>query len=1126
MKKYSREKIFSLKLEKKLQEFALLMMLILMLPVTVSASKIEKYTVSFEINNLTLKQALDQIEAKLMLNFFFNEDVVDINKKLNLKLNKANLTEVVQSLFGESFGFRLVDDIVVVRKLIDIKHTKLNKRSNLVKGTVLDEMGEPLAGASVSLKGTSDGTFADANGKFQIDTEELKPVLIVSFIGMITKEFIVNRNEDVQIRLDPLSTALDEVVVIGYGTQLKSKLTGSIVDVTGKEIVKKENTNLSSSLQGVFAGMSVSRTSSNPSESALMRVRGITTLQGSNDPLILVDDVPIESIDDVNPKEIESISILKDGASAAIYGSRAAAGVVLITTKRANKGDLKLIYEGDFSISTATKSPNSVASIRYLEMTNEREWNDNDNDGNKYPRYTKQFIDTYLQNHAQNPDKYPITNWKNLLMNDYATTQKHSFSFSGGTENIMSRLTLNSEEHTALYDYQQWNKYSLRVNNDFIFNDYLEFNLDASYKLNHNKGPQVNPLPTAYMYSSIYAATWQNGNIAEGKSGSNIYAMLHEGGHFKWYSHKLHAKFGINFKPIHNLKLTANLAPNFGYNSYKSFRKQIPYWESTNNNQTGNPISYIENFESTNLYEERTEKLKLTSQFLINYYMTFYNNSIHSLLGYEEFSVTHEQFKIKGEKLESDEFPYMSQAPISGIFDNGSYIVENAYRSLFGRLSYDYNHKYFLQLNFRRDGSAKFGQDYRWGIFPSISVGWLISDEQFMKAYKNQISLLKLRASYGELGNDRLGDYLYTSYMEIDNVLFGQGDDIIAQKAAAQKRLAIENITWETTRSLNFATDISLFNNRLEFSFEYYYKRTFDMLLDLSLPSYAGTYDPRYNVGSMNTQGWDFSISYQDSFDKLSYMLSFNISDSKSVIGDINNKRIFSGGTISEEGVEYRTHWGYLSDGLFQTQEEVDNSPVINDKTKPGDVKYKDISGPNGIPDGVIDTYDETYLGGSLPRFVWGASVDLKYKNFDLTIALNGVGKRNSYLSTWVVMPFQRNWFSPPSIIDGKYWSVNNSIEQNQKAEYPRLSKKSENNNYKKSDFWMIDGSYIRLKNITLGYTIPNDYLKFGVNKFRIFVSGHDLFSIDNFPDGWDPEQGVDSYLITKSFKFGLSINF
>ena len=1091
--------------------------------------------IDIDVNEVTYEELFKEIQEHSEFIFFYKDEVLDAKRKVSIRLKEAELSAILEQAFRNTdLDYKIDDRQVVIKKRpsppVGAGDTKVQTivQEFMTSGTVTDGDGVPLPGASIVEKGTSNGTQTDFDGNFSLGVENQNAVLTVSYIGFATEEVAVNGQENINIVLKESAAGLEEVIVVGYGTQAKKDLTGSVSVVDGDEIAARSTTNVSNALQGTVAGVSITRSNSEPGSGNEIRVRGVTTLQGESAPLILVDDVPVSSINDVNPDQIESISVLKDGASASIYGSRAAAGVIIITTKRGKSGVFNMGYSGEYIINTPTETRQTVGAVRYMQMDNEKAWNDNGNDNNEYPTWSEDLIANYPTNSAINPDQFPDTDWRSLILRKSATGYRHNISLSGGSDRLKTNASFGYEYQDALYDGRDWKRYTARVNNDIKISDKMGANLDFALKITRDDRPMLDPTERAIRSAPVYAALWQDGRIAESKSGDNVYAELHEGGYSNSDTYLFYGKVGLFYKPIEDLKISLNLAPNFEFNKYKLFNKSIPYWAFNDPDPLANP-NYIAGHNATQTYlnEVRSNDNTLTTQALVNYDKIIGNHNINGVLGYEEFSAEYERLDVRGTEFVTADYPFLNQAPVDKVFDDGSSISENAYASYFGRLAYNYDSRYYIQGTVRRDGSSRFGKDYRWGSFPSVSAGWVLSNETFMESLESTISFLKLRASYGSLGNDRLGNYLYLSVLQFSNTLIANGNDVEAVRSAAQRFLAIEDVTWETTTSLNFGIDLNMFDSRLSFTGDYFKKETTDMLLDLSIPAFGGYDDPTVNVGSMDTDGWELSLSWRDNIGNLKYGASANIFDSKSIIGDVNGKRLFDGNILSEEGSEFRSWYGYLSDGIYQTQAEVDNSAVTSDVVSPGDIKYKDISGPDGTPDGVINELDKTILGGSLPRYQYGGNLNLEYKKFDLSLTFQGVGKQSFYLSQGFIRPFQESWQSPSFLYESSYWSAYNTTAQNQNASYPRLSENASGNNYTSfSDYWLINGSYLRIKNITLGYTLPSDLLgDSGFSQLRVYVAGNDLFTFDDLPKGIDPEQGS-GYLITKSFLVGVKANF
>jgi len=1077
--------------------------------------------ITLNMSSVAVKEAIKSLNKLSGYTFVYAINDLDTKKIISVSANKKNINEVVeQIIIGQNVTYKIKGKSIIIspKKVI----SDANQSYHRLTGQVTDEKGITIIGAIVTQKGTKNVTTTDLNGFFTMNVP-VDAILKVNLVGYKATEFQTEGNKEVKIILSEEVRDLDEVVVIGYGTLKKTDLTGSVATVNGKDMSKIKAPTLTQSLQGSMSGVSVTRNSSAPGASGTIRVRGITTI-GESDPLIIVDGVPVSNIDDVNSNDVESISVLKDAASASIYGARAAAGVILVTTKRARFGQMGIEYSGSFGIEKPTRFPEVVGVTKYMQMMNEMTWNDAGNPVNgDYAVYTEDDINNWLQRSIENPNQYPNTDWKNILINDYASKQSHQLTASYGGEKIKSNVSVNYENTDGIYNYRNYQKLNIRLNNRFNVGKHLSAIVDFSTLYSENKSPSINPIETAYKYPAIYAATWADGRVAEGKGGGNIYARLHYGGFENVTGTKLAGTFSMEYKPIKDLTITGVWSPSLFFQNGKDFNKQISIYDADDPSVF---LEYVTGATSTSLYEERDNRKTVTKQLLANYNKTFKEkHDLNIMAGYEDYTYFYETLTAQAENFVVTEYPYLDLGPLDYMLNAGN-ATHTAYRSFFGRIIYDYNNKYFGQANIRYDGSSRFHPDYRWASFPSFSAGWVISRESFMKDL-SALSFLKFRASWGTLGNERIGDYPYQSLIGYSNTLFSQGGSPVSNTTAAQVDYAIPDISWETTKTWDIGLDASFFDNRLTLCGDYYDKVTKGMLLELEIPDYTGYGNPQQNAGRMYTKGWEFQIGWKDNIGKLGYSVNFNLSDYKSVMGNLSGI-VFTGDQIIKEGSEYNEWYGYVSDGLYQTQEEVNSSAKLFTSVKPGDLKYVDISGPYGVPDGVINAdYDKVLLGGSLPRYQYGGNLGLDYKAFDLYVAFQGVGKQNRRLNADMVEPFQTGYTTPTKVIEGKYWSVYNTEEQNLKATFPRLSYQSATyNNYLMSDFWLINGAYFRLKNITIGYTLPQKMVeKVGLSNLRVYASGTDLFSLDNYPQGWDPESASDAY-ISRSFSLGLSVKF
>lgn len=1004
-----------------------------------------------------------------------------------------------------------------------------------VTGTVSDSNG-PLAGVMVLNKDNGKWASTDLDGNYTISEIKKGQILEFSFMGYITKKEVWNGQHPYNVLLMEDAMELEETVVIGYGSVKKKDLTGAVGVVNDKIIGQQSTSQLSQSLQGVVPGLSVTRSSSMPGASATIKVRGITTMSDSS-PLILVDGMAVSSLDNVPTEDVRQITVLKDAASAAIYGARAASGVILITTKEASEGQLQIGYNGEVSVITPTEFPSYRTGVKeYMEDYNEWAWNDAGNpEGGEYAGYSKELIDNYMSNNAYDPITYPNYDWKSAILKKASMRHKHNVTMTYGNKVIKSRTSASYENADALYKGLSHERLSLRSRNTIKFSEKWSGALDFSFRQATKKDPHSgSPIKAANMYPSIYAGLYPDGRIAPGKEGSfsNTLGALLEGGNKTNVATMASAKISLSYKPVEGLDITANFTPTYSFVKTKDMQKAVPVYDAYD---TDVILGYVSGCTANALSELRSDAKTFETQVIATYDKTFAKkHNFNVMAGYEDYMYTYEKLTADTNEMELSMFPYMDLANKNSLNVGGS-SYQNAYRSFFGRIMYNYDNRYYLQLNARGDASSRFHKDYRWGFFPSASLGWVVTNEKFMSNV-NWLNHLKLRASVGSLGNERIGNYPYQTYITFNKAIMydSAGTSPVSTMTGAQADYAYKNIHWEKTWSWDAGIDATFLDNRLDFSADYYYKKTTDMLLAVAIPSFTGYSAPDRNAGTMNTRGWEVKLGWADSIGDFSYAVSVNLSDYKSVMGDLGGKQVFnSNGTIITEGEEYCAWYGYKASGLFQNAEEISNSALLVSSVKPGDVKYVDISGPDGTPDGIInDTHDRTVLGSSLPHYIYGGSINLGWKGISFSVLFNGVGHQLSRLTEDMIRPLESQWLPSPSVIrnsDGSrnYWSVYNTDEENLKAKYPRLSHSSgEYNNYKMSDYWLKNSAFLRVKNINLGYTFPKALIsKVNLKGLRVYFNVDDPFCFDNYLKGWDPEAGASTY-IARTWTFGLDLKF
>ncbi len=1065
---------------------------------------------------------LNKIEDESEFFFLFNQKLLDVERQVNVDANNESISKILSEIFEKTNVTYVIKDRQIILTTDNSNQGSEQGQQKKISGKVTDQSGLPIPGASVVVQGTTTGVTTDNDGNFSLILPSDAKTVVISFVGMKSQEVTITGKSVVKVVLEEESIGLQEVVAIGYGTVKKVDMTGAISSVKGATIANRETTQLSSALQGATSGVMVTRTNSAPGSGASIRIRGITTI-GINDPLIIVDGIPVGSMDDVNAKDVESMSVLKDAAAASIYGSRAAAGVILITTKRGKSGTSNINYSYEYGIEKPTQMPTYTGAVQYMQYANEQKWNDNNNVGTQFPVFAQDYIANYPANHASNPDLYPDTDWNSLLFKKSAIRQTHSLTFTSGTKNLQTNASFTLNDVGGLYDLRNYKRITARINNDVTINKYVSATIDLSLRRMEATAPTIDPNLNTQKPAPIYAAMWTNGLVASGKAGDNRYGQLEFGGLNQGWMNQISGKISLDFKPLEGLKLSAIFSPTFNFDKQKVFTKAIPY---TNYNDPNNFVGFIGGYTSTSLSETRSDGYVLTTQFIGNYTKSIKKNNINLMAGYENGYQTAENLGASRDAYELTNFPYLDAGPLTLRGNNGS-AWEYAYRSFFGRAMYNFDNKYYIQVNVRKDGSSRFDPKYRWGTFPSISTGWVISNENFMKGI-SEISYLKLRASWGALGNERIGNYPYQAAISFGSTPLYQGINAVAATTAAQYQYAIPNISWEKTETSDVGLDLNVLNNRLRLSGDYYLKTTKDMLLALQIPPSLGFDNPNQNTGIMNTKGWDFDASWSDKIGDVGYSVSVNLSDFKSKMGDLGGTE-FIGDQIRIKGSEFNEWYGFKSLGLFQDAADVATSPKLYANSKPGDIKYQDISGPNGVPDGMISAqYDRIRLGGSMPRYMYGGNIQLDYKNFDFGLVFQGVGKQNARIFPTMARPLYVAWTAVPTILEGKYWSNNNTAEQNLAAVYPRLSENAAGaNNYMMSDFWMFDGSYFRLKNVTLGYTIPSMLTqKIKLQSVRLYSTVSDAFCLSHYPKGWDPEVSETGYPITMTFIFGVSVKF
>ncbi len=983
-----------------------------------------------------------------------------------------------------------------------------------VNGTVFDSAGESIPGATVVIKGTTKGTLTDMDGKFSLHVAGRESVLSFSHIGYETTDIMVGNQTVLNVTLQEKTTLIDEVVVVGYGTQKKVNLTGSVETVKGDQIIRQPVAQASQALMGLSPGLTVIQESGQPgADEAKLRIRGIGSIDASTDPLILIDGVEGD-MNSINPNDIDNISILKDASSAAIYGARASNGVILVTTKRGKEGQIAINYRNYIGWQDPTNLPDFLGSLDFL----------------KYSEKSQDEVDKYAADMAKDPYKYPDTDWNNLLFSENGFQQYHNISASGGSEKakvVASLGYLDQDGNVKGYNYKRYNG---RFNSDLKINDKLDVNFDLSFSKSERQASVYDLRYTvmeAFRLAPVYPYMWADGSWADGFSGANPIAKVNEGGYNNSSTNSFKGLVKLNYQPVKGLKFSAMYAPSYDDRYEKYFSKTFE--------QVIDPDSHTARKVNDPNQLKQTNKRPFTQNFnaVASYSIAFNQHDISALAGYEFIKYKYEDFTAGRQDFVLQNYEVLNAGSEELDFTSGS-ATHWGLVSYFGRLNYSFQSKYLLEANLRRDASSRFHSSKRVGVFPSFSAGWRISEEGFMKNL-TFLSNLKLRASWGSLGNQAITEndnFPYASSILLGGTNYLFGDKIVT--GASPSVMANKNIKWETTEVTNLGIDGGAFNQRLTFSFDYYIRKTKDILLRMPIPTVIGLGVPIQNIGDIENKGWDFNLNWQDQVGDISYSAKINISDVRNKATYLGgSEEIINGNTITKLGKPIHAIYGYETIGIFQSDEEAAAAPKQFGKLQAGNLQYKDQltidTDGDDIPDkgdGVINASDRVMIGDPFPRLTYGLDLFAAYKGLDVSVSMLGVGKRDIFLTGDLVLPLYnagkiQQWHTE------KCWTPDR-----RDATYPILAPTSiGSNDNQVSNTWVFNGAYLRVRNITVGYTLPSKWLdKASIKNLRVYFSGQNLLTFDKLPDGVDPltpngSAGA-SYPITKNYTFGVDLTF
>lgn len=1043
---------------------------------------------SLNQSNMKLEGVLKAIEDKSEFFFLYNKDLINVDRDVNINVKDQTINTILDELLkGTDISYTIINRQIILSNLDGTSELDTQQQKSF-SGKVNDSSGEPLPGVTIVIKGTTTGTITDANGNFSFENVPADATLIISFVGMKTQEVKAAGKTNINVTLADETIGLDEVVAIGYGTQKKGTMTSSVSVVKADDIQTNAVADVSNTLSGKAAGLIVRNNNAEPgNDASTIYVRGVSTT-GDNNALIVVDGIPDRDISLIDINDIESVTVLKDASAIAPYGSRGANGVILITTKRGKEGKPTISYKTYYGVSRPTRLPEFCSSADYAKMFNEASRNEG-----KVEPFTTDDISKFES--GTNPD-YPNTNWWNEIIQKDPLQTQHSLSISGAKENINYYLSLGAFRQDGYFDKANFRKYNIRANIDANVTKDFKVSLDIMGYTDKDSNPSSS-ISSFLEFPMRIPNTWPvkigDGQYVRPTVSNNPVAELEYGGGTVEKGNNFNGSLAFEYKPsfIQGLTLKGLGVYDFGVNHRKTWLTPYATWRLID--RVNSLYEEIPATTKPSLYEYSGFSTTKQLEFHADYKKTIAEK--HNLGALFVFNRTEWNSNyLEGKRINyaSTSIDQLFAGPSDGQSTNGS-ASEGSRLGYIGRLTYDYSAKYMAEVNFRYDGSMKFAPGKRWGLFPSFSFGWRISEENFIKNNFKFIDNLKLRGSWGKAGNDRVGDYQYLATYAMQSTPYSLGG--AAVQAAKESRLPNPDITWEVANITDIGLEGALWKNLLTVEADYFFKRTEDILRPTQkTSSIIGIALPDANIGIVENKGIEFTLGHNDHIGDLNYHINF-------VYTYATNKAIELGeaeGTLNDPfrrqtGNPLNSSYGKIAEGLFTSVEEIANSPYQGSGIVPGDIKYKDFNGPNGKPDGVIDAYDVTKIGySSVPEIIYGINISAEYKKFDLSMNFQGATHVNYTFTDYAGYAFYNGGNIQTWQMEERWTAENN----NANARYPRLSTSPKSNNITTSSYWLRDGTYLRLKNLQIGYNFNQSLIsKLNIKKLRVYLSGQNVFT-------------------------------
>lgn len=1068
--------------------------------------------VSIRMNNVKLDKILNEIENQTDYLFIYNNQV-DINKITSVKVKNEAVAQVLDKILsGTGINYELEGTHIILTTEA-IKDLHAQQQAKTVTGTVTDVSGEPIIGANIRIKGTTTGTITDIDGNFSIEAEP-QSVIEVSYIGYLTQETVINNQKSIRFLLKEDTKTLDEVVVIGYGVQKKADLTGSVANINTEKLNTQSNANIGQALQGKIAGVDIVSQGGAPGSGTRIMVRGIGTLNNAS-PLYIVDGMYMNSIDHINPNDIASIDVLKDASSAAIYGSRAANGVIIVTTKEGSNTEGKPIIDLSVNLGISTAS-------KFLDMLDAKGWAE-------VTTIARQAIGKPALDMATDLANKPDNDWQDIMFRP-ALMQNYNLSVKGGGKYSTYYTGLGYFNQDGIVKGTNYQRYNIQSKNDYkrgIFSAGTNLIISFSHdKPLHQElrggmiGTILQSVPTLEKYDDTREGGY-GGTYGDVVNIPHPLAIIDDNIMDRYNENvKIFANLYAQIELFKGLKYKLNLTPDFSFERYKNYLNKYDFGLATNS--------------ITQLTERQRRRRNILVENLLTFDRTFGEHKISALAGYTYQDSRFRHIQAYGEGLPQG-LEEIDAATTNRSNEGNSW--RSVLTSILGRVFYSYQNKYLFTATIRRDGSSKFGKNNRYGYFPSFSLGWNVAEEKFMENV-HWLDQLKLRGGYGVLGNQEIDNYQYSSTITT-GINYPDGNGGLLQ-GAFPKNFANPDIKWEETAMTNVGIDFMAFNNRLSLTADYYVKNTKDILLTVPIPiSSGGANDPIRNAGKIRNNGFEFNLGWMDQPNPdISYGInligSFNKnkviamgSESGSIKGGSTNQNITTSET--KAGYPIGGYWLISTAGYFNSQEEVDayakDGKKIQPAAEPGDIKFVDANN-----DGVINDNDRVFQGSPFPDFTFALNGNMRYKNFDLSIGLQGVLGNKIYNATRQTLEdVTKGSNFLASCLD--YWTP-----ENKNASHPRLTWDDPNRNTRaESDRYLENGSYLRLRSVQLGYTFPQTWFKGAIQHARVYINAENLFTITSY-SGYSPDVNADNanyrgfdnfiYPTNRTFMLGLNVTF